>query len=132
MNKFNGHLHSARDVCSVKTASEFSYESMFYVIGAGTDKNGNVSFFKDNWKSISDLNSPDTKIFKVPIRFSIIKHCKWDPQDAVIYVNNTKYETNDSLIGLVLKKGDEIRATHQPSTRKIFCLEAVSSSQTIK
>ena len=132
MNKFNSHLHSARDVCRMETVSEFSYDSMFYIIGARTDKNGNFSFFKNDWKWISDLNSSDSKIFKVPIRFAIVKHCKWEPEESIIYVNNTKYETFDSMIGLIIKKDDEIRATFQPNSRKLFCLETVVTSPTIK
>ena len=121
MDKFNRHRD--QNVHTIENVVGYSYKSIFNVFGAHTDVRGNYAFFKDEWSWRSKTDT--SKVFEVPITEATIKAAHWVPNSATIYINNNKYEAFDSCAGVVIKKGDKIRATYQPNSKKLFLLELI-------
>ena len=131
MDKFNRHIHGEQHTEIIENVAVFSHDTIFYVFGAHTDSQGNYGFFKEGWRWGSSTFPPTTTVFEVPYNNAIIKKARWN-SGAVLYINDRKYETFDSLTGVVLEKGDKIRATGKPNLLNFFSLEMVVSIRTIK
>ena len=100
--------------------SELRCETMFYVGGLVTDSNG-------YYQIVNALErSAEIFIYSFPLNRATVTRVSWSPAPTEIYINNQKYDQT-SLIGLEIKKGDQITAKYKPNSQDVFVLTAVLS-----
>lgn len=122
LDKFNRHLyqHNHHKLLLVEGLTELKCEIMFYLGALGTDKDGNYAIINSN------MISEGLAKYTFPLDQAIVKTVTWTPKNVKVYINDKEYNTK-SLIGVTLKKGDQIRVKHHKRTTELFALEAVVS-----
>lgn len=121
IDKFGRHLHSAHldpsKVLIAQDVTNITYEIMFYIMAIGTDKDSVFTLINGNSKNE----------YICPLSGTIL-HVKYGPLLTQLFINDIHY-TEDSLLGITLKKGDRFKAILPlaPNSNYLFALEAVLS-----